>query len=280
MRRRTHFASPFVITIACGGAPAPTTPTSTPEGPEPPFPYAHATSPELGPAPAPPALPAVGTIRFDDPVCERHTGGGSWKTVDCPDDLLPLAGKDELVVSADGKRCFLVYERKLGERTSRYEWDEGRVRCPPGGPNVRLPSRQQIQIDGKRFRLEPESLTCREEMLGNPPSWRRAECPALLVPQLVGLKPDAPCSYRGVKVNCGAGSMQGRVIGASAVHHGVTVTVALGTREGVGKGMVMVLKDGATVVRATIDHCSERTCRATLPTTVETVRRVQRVWIE
>lgn len=264
MRRRTQFASPFVITIACGGSPAaPTPPVSRAEPP----------------APAAPALPAVGAIRFDDPGCERHTGGGKWEEVDCPDDVLPLAGKDELVVSEDGKRCFLVYERKLGERTWRYEWDEGRVRCPPGGPNVQLPARQEIQIDRRRYRIEPESLTCQEEVLGNPPSWRRVECPALLVPRVVGLTPDTPCSHRGVKVNCG-GAMQARVIGATAVASGVTVTVALGTREGVAKGMGMVLKDGATVVRGTIDQCSERTCRATLPTTVDAVRRVQRVSIE
>lgn len=271
MRRRTHFASPFVITLACGGSPAP---RSTTDGPEPPFPYAQATEPDLGPAPKP---PAVGTIRFDDPGCERLAANGAWEHVDCPDALLPLAGKDELVVSEDGKRCFLVYERKLGERTSRYHWDEGRVRCPPGGPNVQLPARKEVEIARKRYRIDAESLTCREESLGNPPSWRRVECPPPLVPRLVGLKPDAPCSYRGIKVNCG---IEARAIKLSVVQDGVMVTIDRGTRDGIAKGMVMVLGHGDTEVRGTIEHCDERTCRATLPTTADVVASTRRVFVQ
>ncbi|HEU0036425.1 MAG TPA: hypothetical protein VFQ53_37690 [Kofleriaceae bacterium] len=247
-RPRTSFASPFVITLACGGRP---TPPPSPANP-----------------PEPPADPAVATIRFDDPGCTRVEPSGQTTDIDCPDDVLPVAADGELVVANDAGRCFRVYERQLGDRSSRSLWDEGRVRCPPAGPNVRLPTPMVVTIGRDRYRLDPESLTCVIEVRGNPPYWKRADCPPQLVPQLVGLTPTAPCSYRGIRVNCGVpwtGPIHARIIGRRPAAGGLEIVLGVGTRQGVAAGMMLELGK----VRTTVTSCSERACTAIVPLTPE-----------
>jgi hypothetical protein len=252
------FASPFVVTFACRGAP-----------PEPPPSPPPARSVERAPVDA--SAPDAPAIWFADPYCEHLEADGGRARVECPDDLLPEAEAGELVVSptdvGDDTRghCFRVYERKLGTRTSRYHWDEGRVRCPPGGPNVELPPKLTIPLGRDRYRLDAESLQCYREVMANPPYWTKASCPQELTPKLVGLQPDAPCMYRGIQVNCVTATGKGktaRVLAVQVVANGVEIVIGVGSKDGLAKGMRVLLKGHAGP--GEITSCSERACRVVI----------------
>lgn len=265
MRRiRRLFAPPFVITIACGHTPDSTASLPAPAPTPAPAPHDAAVPLDTAPldtADRPIEAAIVGVIRFNDPGCVRREVNGEDTSVDCPDDVLPMAGAGELVVSPYGTSCYRVYERKLGERVSRTVFDEGRVRCPPGGPNVRLPEKRTVNVGRESYQLDEESLTCSREIMGNPPSWRRSECPQALVPQLVGLEPDAPCSYRGIAVNCvrpgtGAG-LSARIIAIQVVNEGTKITLAIGREDGAAPGMSVTV---GKRIHGTLATCSKRTC--------------------
>ncbi len=269
-RKRTSFASPFVVTIACGGAPATVPP---PPPPLRPVPVDSALEVAEVVVDAPVAIDAqvvqVGSVRFVDPGCKRREASGEDTNVDCPEDLVPTAPAGELIVEHNGA-CYRVYERKLGSRTSRYYWDEGRVRCPA---NVELPPKLVVTIGRDRFRLDEESLTCRREVASNPPYWTQAPCPSVLIPKLVGLTPDAPCSYRGIAVNCGAtGNPPGpaRIIGIRVVGNGTEIVIARGKSDGLAAGMHVRLK--GMPVPGTITSCNERTCTARVTATPDQVK--------
>jgi hypothetical protein len=205
-KRRRTFASPFVLTvgIGCGGKAEPRD-----ELPVPPPPPPADARPDAAPEPD---APFVERVERQGRGCVKIRETDSIP-VNCPDDLMPDALPGELIVGHNDK-CFRVYERKLGNRTSRYHWDEGQVRCPPGGPNVRLPNRPFVDIktkpagwpqDTEHFRLDEESLTCRRRVEANPPYSVSAPCPEELLPELVGLDPERierACTYQGVTVKC------------------------------------------------------------------------------
>jgi|GEM_PF-5944672 len=248
MRRRTTFAAPFVVT-ACWSQPPPAEP-------------APAFTPAERLVPVEPALRSP-----PEPVAESEPA-------------VPIEGA-LIVQPYAGRGCYLVYERSMRGRTSRTVFDEGSVPCPPDGPNVTLPAQTTVTIGRERYRLDTESLQCRREILGNPPSWRRSECPAALIPDVVGVTPDANCVYRGVKVRtptcqptgaAGPSAALGtiRIINIQAVADGVEVVIAAGTDRGLAKGMTLRLRGVAG--RATISSCTARTCKATFHATPDQIR--------
>ncbi len=246
IRRRTTFAAPFVVT-ACWSQPPP------PAEPAPAF------------TPAERLVPVEPALRSPpEPIAEAGPA-------------VPIEGA-LIVQPYTGSDCYLVYERSMRGRTSRTVFDEGSVPCPADGPNVKLPAQTTVTIGRERYRLDAESLQCSQEILGNPPSWRRSECPAALIPEVVGVTPDANCIYRGVKVRTSTCQPAGlsrtlgtiRIVNIQVVTDGVEVVIAAGTDRGLAKGATVRLRGVAGT--ATISSCTARTCRATFHATADQIR--------
>jgi hypothetical protein len=240
-RRRTSFATPFVVTAACGATPAPANP---------------------------PALtPAEHLVPIDpvlhDPPDEQ------------PSNPPPSMTEGALVVQPhSGSSCYLVYEREMRGRTSRSVFDEGEVPCPP---NVKLPADQYVTIGRERYHLDTESLKCYREVRGNPPSWRESACPDSLLPELVGLVPDENCMYRGVRVKAPSCPPKppprtirsARIIHIAVVGASIEVTIGAGTDQGIEAGMTIRLERAGI---AKITSCSAQTCKTTVNATEDQVR--------
>jgi hypothetical protein len=195
----------LTVGIGCGGKAEPRDELPVPPPPPPPADARPDAAPE-------PDAPFVERVERQGRDCVKITETDRIP-VNCPDGLMPDALPGELIVGHND-RCFRVYERKLGNRTSRTHWDEGQVHCPPAGPNVRLPKRTFVEIRTKppgwpggteHFILSEESLTCDRRVEANPPYYVAAPCPDELLPELVGLVPEhsaGTCTYRGVTVKC------------------------------------------------------------------------------
>jgi hypothetical protein len=199
-RRIRDFTAPFVVVVAVG--PGCRTPQRAPAPPVP-----ECAKPTFYETVQVPVPSGVGEIFFHDPICEWLDVHGEWHSEVCPEDLLPPAPTDRLIVDDTGGDwvwCFVV--RPWPDDPDA--WKEGRVRCPDGGPTAVIPDPSEVTIGADRIQISNRTLTCSRYVFANPPYWHPVEkCPAPLLPSLINGatvtdRVGTECFWNDVRVRC------------------------------------------------------------------------------
>jgi hypothetical protein len=196
-RRVFAFAAPLVVVSACNSRKEPPEPKHT----NPPKVEYDAASAK--PPPAVDAAPAKQwPITYQGYMCIQGEPGKE-STVPCPDELLPVAEKDAIVVASYSEF------RSLGRRLVK------------GPANAELPSPmtidkgggKHINLDESWFKCEEwEDMSCPPGATCNPPPPQEVPCPDALLPKLVpGVAPTSrknkECFLGEVEVACPAGDL-------------------------------------------------------------------------
>lgn len=193
-RRALVFAAPLVVTVACSKE----KPRDEPHRNPPKVEYDAGAIAKV----APDAAPAKQwPITYQGYMCLQGEPGKE-STVPCPDELLPVADKDAIVVAQYGEF------RSLGRRLVK------------GPANAALPDPQSIDKGGKHVRLDEnwfkcqewEDMSCPPGATCNPPPPTDVPCPDALLPSLLpGIAPTSKksgeCFLGEVEVACPKGDL-------------------------------------------------------------------------
>jgi hypothetical protein len=189
--RRKALLAPFVATLAVACTkPVDATPEPVP------------TSKPKPKTPEPPPKPVgSGPIVFDNvSSCYQMADGEKVYLPRCPESVLPTPHKDHLVYKSD-------YCRSVPGNAV--------VQCPPGGATAEMPVPAAISTtDGSTYVdlgsmkcFRGVNVKCPPGLACNPPAPTPIDCPAALLPKLVGgTKPTktsgGKCWFNTVEVAC------------------------------------------------------------------------------